>query len=155
MNKNLLLKLINYWPPYLGAGIRVNWIDPGFKSVDVVMKLRSWNTNYLGVHFGGSLYSMVDPFLVLMLIKNLGEEYIVWDKAASIRFKKPGKGRVRAEFRLTQEEIDSIRMKADQDPKVEPVFKVSILDDLGEVVAEVEKTLFVCRKDKRRSSVLA
>lgn len=129
----------------------MNWIDPGFKSVDVVMKLRSWNTNYLGVHFGGSLYSMVDPFLVLMLIKNLGEEYIVWDKAASIRFKKPGKGRVRAEFRLTQEEIDSIRTKADQDPKVEPVFKVSILDDFGEVVAEVEKTLFVCRKDKRRS----
>ena len=76
------------------------------------MKLRFWNRNYVGTHYGGSLYSMADPFYMLMLMENLGRDYIVWDKAASIRFRKPGKGRVKAEFRLTDAQLDDIREKA-------------------------------------------
>ena len=91
-------RLINLWPPFLGAGIRVTRIAPGWREVDVEMKLRRWNRNYVGTHYGGSLYSMADPFFMLMLIENLGREYIVWDKSASIRFRKPGKGVVRAEL---------------------------------------------------------
>jgi hypothetical protein len=97
--KSTLLKWMSYWPPFFGAGIRIREISDDFTYVRVEMKLRFWNRNYVGTHFGGSLYSMVDPFYMLMLIENLGRDYIVWDKSASIRFLKPGRGRVSAEFR--------------------------------------------------------
>jgi len=107
---------------------------------------RFWNTNYVGVHFGGSLSAMTDPFYMLMLIENLGPKFIVWDKAASIRFRKPAKGTVRAEFRLTEEQIDEVRKAAETQAKVEPVFVVEIKNREGEVVAEVERTLHVRKK---------
>jgi hypothetical protein len=89
---------------------------------------------------------MTDPFYMLMLIELLGNEYIVWDKAASIRFRKPGTGTVRAEFRLTEEQIDGVRRAAEVQAKVEPVFVVRIKDSSGDVVAEVERTLHVRKK---------
>jgi len=147
MIKPWVLKLINFWPPFLGSGIRVKKISPNLTSVDVEMKMRFWNKNYVGSHYGGSLFSMTDPFLMLMLINNLGQDYIVWDKVASIRFKKPGKGTVRAHFQITPEEIESIRLQADQGAKVEPVFQVLVVDESGAVVAEVKKTLYVRRKN--------
>jgi hypothetical protein len=146
MKRAWMLKLINWYPPYLGAGIRVRRVAPDFTSVEVEMKLRFWNRNYVGTQFGGSLYAMTDPFYMLMLMENLGRDYIVWDKAATIRFKKPGKGRVRARFELPREQIDAIRAEADRGVKVEPVFQVNVLDDSGTLIAEVEKTLYVRRK---------
>ena len=148
MARHLLLKLMSLWPPFLGAGIRVNRISRDFTEVDVEMKLGIWNRNYVGVHFGGSLYAMTDPFYMLMLMENLGHEYIVWDKAATIRFKRPGRGRVRAEFRLTRDQIEAIRARADREAKVEPVFQVRVIDSEGMLVAEVDKTLYVRRKDR-------
>ncbi len=142
--------MINLWPPFVGAGIRVKKIAEDFTSVDVEMKLRFWNKNYVGTHFGGSLYAMTDPFYMLILMENLGKDYIVWDKAADIRFKKPGKGRLKAHFNISKEKIAEIKAAADTDPKVEPQFKVEIRDEHGDVVAEVNKTLYVCRKDKYR-----
>lgn len=148
MAKHLLRKLMSLWPPFLGAGIRVKRINRDFTEVDVEMTLRVWNQNYVGVHFGGSLYAMTDPFYMLMLMENLGREYIVWDKAATVRFKRPGRGRVRAAFRITREQIDTIRAQADREAKVEPVFQVRVIDGEGTLVAEVEKTLYVRRKDR-------
>ena len=148
MKKRLLLRSINAWPPFLGAGIRVTRM--GSKAIDVEMKLRFWNRNYVGTHFGGSLYSMTDPFFMLMLLDNLGPEYLVWDKAATIRFKKPGRGKVRAEFRLSDEQIDEIR-RAAANGKTEPTFVVQVKDEAGEVVAEVEKVLWVKRKGARQN----
>src|SRR5437868_13852984 len=82
---------VNLWPPFLGAGIRVKRIASDMKAIDVEMKLRWWNANYVGTHFGGSLFAMTDAFYMLMLMANLGRDYIVWDRAASIRYRKPGK----------------------------------------------------------------
>jgi len=141
-----LRRLVNFWPPFLGAGIRVRHIAPDMKSIDVEMKLRFWNANYVGTHFGGSLFAMTDPFYMLMLMANLGREYIVWDKAASIRYKKPGKGTVRAEFRLADSQIEDIREKLNTLPKYEPVFSVEVKDEAGVVIAEVEKLLHVRKK---------
>ncbi len=152
MKKSTLLRLMSFWPPYLGAGVRVTHIAPDFTSVSVEMRLRFWNRNYVGTHFGGSLYAMADPFLMLMLIENLGKDYIVWDKAATIRFKRPGRGTVRAHFRLEREQIESIRASADQNAKIEPEFRVQVLDESGAVVAEIEKVLYVRRKRVERSS---
>jgi hypothetical protein len=150
MKKTWLLRLINFWPPYLGSGVKVIHISPDVRSIEVRMDLKFWNRNYVGVHFGGSLYAMTDPFFMLMMMENLGSEYIVWDKAAAIRFRKPGKGRVYAKFSLAQEDIDSVKAAADNGPKAEPIFTVCVLDGAGDVVAEVEKTLYVRRKDRKK-----
>jgi acyl-coenzyme A thioesterase PaaI-like protein len=141
-----LRRLVNLWPPFLGAGIRIKRIAPDMKSVDVEMKLRWWNANYVGTHFGGSLFAMTDPFYMLMLMANLGRNYIVWDKAASIRYRKPGKGTVRAEFRLTEAQLSNIREKLETLPKYEPMFSVEVKDEQGTVIAEVEKLLHVRKK---------
>jgi acyl-coenzyme A thioesterase PaaI-like protein len=144
-----LRRTINFYPPYLGAGVRVTHIAADFRRIEVEMPLRLYNRNYVGTHFGGSLYSMVDPFYMLMLINILGPDYIVWDKAANIRFKRPGKGVMKAVFELTEEKIAEIRAAADTQPKVEPLFQVLIRDEGGNVVAEVDKLLYVKKKEKK------
>lgn len=138
--------VMNLWPPFLGAGIRVKRLDPDWKALDVEMKLRFWNSNFVGTHYGGSLYSMTDPFYMLMLIANLGGAYIVWDKSASIRFRKPGKGTMFASFRLSDEQIDGIRESLKEQDKIEPTFVVQVKDGSGEVIAEIQKVLHVRRK---------
>jgi len=139
--------LMNVWPPFLGAGIRVTRLQPDWKAVDVEMKFHRWNSNYVGTHYGGSLYSMADPFYMLMLIENLGRNYIVWDKSARIRFKKPGKGTVSASFRLSDLEIEEIRETLKTEEKIDRVFFVEVKDESGAVVAEVEKLIYIRRKD--------
>jgi hypothetical protein len=146
-----LRRWINLWPPFLGAGIRVKYIAPDMKAVAVEMKLRFWNANYVGTHFGGSLFAMTDAFYMLMLMANLGHDYMVWDKAASIRYRKPGKGTVRAEFRLSDGQIEDIREKLKTLPKYEPVLSVEVKDQVGVVIAEVEKVLHVRKKQLESS----
>jgi len=168
MTRNVLLKLlggpndshalrrgINLWPPFLGAGIRVKHIASDMMSIDVEMKLRWWNANYVGTQFGGSLFAMTDAFYMLMLISKLGRDYIVWDKAASIRYRKPGRGTVRAEFRLTQAQLDDIREKLKTLPKYEPKFLIEVKDEQGTVIAEVEKLLHVRRKESVPPDLIA
>jgi hypothetical protein len=142
-----LLRVMSFYPPYLGAGIRVK-ASPDLRTFEVRMKLHLWNRNYLGTQFGGSLYSMCDPFFVLILSTALGGRYVVWDKTATIRFRRPGRGTVTATFHIPQETVDEIRAAADDGGKVEPTFQVNLLDEQGEVVAEVEKLLYVRRKDE-------
>jgi len=144
--KRHLRRWMNLWPPFLGAGIRVTRLDPDWRAVDVEMKLRFWNRNYVGTHYGGSLYSMTDPFYMLMLIENLGRDYIVWDKSANIRFRRPGRGRVTAQFRLTHEQIDGIRRQLESAEKIEPTFTVEVKDDSGEMIAIVEKIVQIRRR---------
>jgi hypothetical protein len=144
--KRHLRWMLNLYPPFVGAGIRVTRWDADSRQVDVEMKLRFWNRNYVGTHYGGSLYSMTDPFYMLMLIEILGPEYVVWDKAATIRFRKPGKGTVLTHFELTQQQIDGIREALVTQPKVEPTFVVEVRDRDGTLVAEVEKVLHIRKK---------
>jgi acyl-coenzyme A thioesterase PaaI-like protein len=146
MTADKLKRRIRFYPPYLGAGVRVTHISDDFRTVKVEMPLRFYNKNYVGTHFGGSLYAMCDPFYMLMLIQILGPGYIVWDKAASIRFKKPGKGLVKATFTIPEERIAEIRAGADSQPKVEPEFHVTVTDENGNVVAEIDKLLYVRKK---------
>ena len=106
---NLLRIIINLWGPFLGAGIKITKISADYRLVKVSMKLTWFNTNYVGTHFGGSIYAMTDPFYMFILIKNLGNNYVVWDKAAQINFLKPGRGTLHATFTMTKEEIKHIR----------------------------------------------
>jgi len=113
--KRHLRWLINLWPPFLGAGIRVTRLQPDWKAIDVEMKLRFWNANYVGTHFGGSLYAMTDPFYMLMLIENLGSDYVV-GQIRERPFPTTGKGQgvrclssVRSADRRTASGIENAR----------------------------------------------
>jgi hypothetical protein len=151
-SSHALRRWINLWPPFLGAGIRVKRIQPDMKAVDVELKLRFWNANYVGTHFGGSLFAMTDAFYMLMLMANLGRDYIVWDKAATIRYRKPGRGTVRAEFRLSDSQIEDIREKLETLPKYEPIFLMEVKDEAGVVIAEVDKVLHIRKKQAAEPS---
>jgi hypothetical protein len=141
-----LRQTIRYYPPLLFAGIWVRRISRNVREIDVEMKLRWWNANYVGTHYGGSLYSMTDPFYMLILLQNLGRNYIVWDKAATIRFRKPGRGKVSAQFRLSEAQLEEVRRTLETQEKFEPVYTVEVKDESGEVVAVVEKVLYIRKK---------
>ena len=146
-----LRAIIRFWPPLMGAGIRVTRWDRDWRAVDVRMKLRWWNRNFVGTHYGGSLYSMADPFYMLMLITNLGRDYVVWDKAATIRFRKPGRGTMYAKFRLSEAQLAEIRSALESVERLEPEFTVEIKDDAGVVIAEVKKLLHVRKRTAKEA----
>lgn len=150
-----LFRFMNWWPPLLGAGIKVRWADADFRAVDVEMRLSRWNKNFMGAHYGGSLYSMTDPFYAVMVYKNLGPGHVVWDKAASIRYWKPGRGTVRAEFRLTAERVAEIRAVIESEDRAEPRFAVEIKDGDGDVVSEVERVLYCAKAHVHEARVAA
>jgi hypothetical protein len=152
MTARKLKRLLRFYAPYLGAGVRVTHIADDFLTAHVEMPLRFYNRNYVGTHFGGSLYSMCDPFYMLMLINILGPDYIVWDKSAAIRFKRPGKGTVKAVFEIPAERVAEIKAAADSMGKVEPQFQVLVMDEEGQIVAEIDKLLYVRRKMQDKKS---
>jgi len=146
MNPRLLRWLLNIYPPYLGAGVRVTHVAADWRRIDVEMPLRFFNRNYVGTHFGGSLYSMVDPHAMLLLIQCLGRDYIVWDRAATIDFVKPGRGTVKARIEIDDAMLDDIRQHTDAGDRSLPELRLSIRDAEGQVVANVTKRLYVKRK---------
>ena len=139
--------LFNFWPPFRGAGVRVREIAPDFRSATVELRMGFFNRNYVGTHFGGSLFAMTDPFFMIMMMKNLGPEYLVWDKAGTVRFLKPARGTVTARFTLPVERIEEARQATSSGARHEPRITVEIVDAAGVTVADVEKTLYI-RKNK-------
>jgi acyl-coenzyme A thioesterase PaaI-like protein len=148
--QRLLARIINVYPPFLGAGIRVRQSKAEPYTVISSMTLRPWNRNLFGTHFGGSLYAMCDPFFALILARHLGAGYVVWDRSASIEFLRPGRGIVRATFHIPPDEIAKIRERADEGEKVEPRLVAEVVGEDGEVVARVEKRLYVRRARTER-----
>ena len=146
LRQKFLDRLINFYGPYVGAGVKLTEMSKDFRHAKVKMPLTFYNKNYMGTQFGGSLYSMTDPWYMLMMIKNLGKNYIVWDKAAAIRFKKPGRGTVYAEFTLTQADIDEVKAYVEENTKMDKTFKVEIRDDSGTLIAEVDKVIYIRKK---------
>jgi acyl-coenzyme A thioesterase PaaI-like protein len=138
-----LLRLMRFYPPFIGAGIRVTEVAEDLRTIVVEMDLTAWNRNYVGTHFGGSLYAMCDPFYMFMVIQALGPDHVVWDKTASIDFLQPGRGRVSARFELTEERLGQIRAEVAQQGKSHPRFEVDVRDQDGDVVARVGKVLSV------------
>ena len=146
MNATLLRRGMNMWPPFWGAGIKVKEISQDYRRVVVRLKLGLTNRNSMGVHFGGSLFSMTDPFFMIMIQENLGKAYTVWDQAAKIEFIKPGTGTVRAEFSLTQDEVNELITKSESGEKVLRDFVVEVKNSQGELVCRVTKTIYVRKK---------
>jgi acyl-coenzyme A thioesterase PaaI-like protein len=137
---------LNLWPPFLFAGIHVAAIGDDFRSARVELRMRPWNRNYVGTHFGGSLFAMTDPFWMLLALHALGDGYIVWDKAATIAFEKPGRGTVHADFVLDDATLQALRADAAGGDKVLRWFDTPVRDASGDMVAMVRKQLYVRRK---------
>jgi len=148
-----LRKGMKWWPPFLGAGIRVQSFSDDFRDAVVELKLGRLNRNAVGTQFGGSLYSMTDPFFAIMLMHNLGDRYLVWDKSGSIEYVAPGRGTVHARFVLTEERIAEIRAQAEGGEKVLPEFQVEVRHNSDDtLVALVRKTLYVRLKPRHRQA---
>jgi acyl-coenzyme A thioesterase PaaI-like protein len=137
----------NLFPAYRGAGGRVRYISSDWREIRVEIPL-SWRTrNYVGTIYGGSMYGAVDPIYMLMLIKILGPEYVIWDKAANIRFRKPGRDSLFATFEIGDDEIGEIKQLADVQKSVDRIYNLELKDKSGVVHAQIEKTLYIARKE--------
>ncbi len=130
-----------FFGPYLGAHISVHRIDS--YTIETRMPLVPNNRNYVGTHFGGSLYAMCDPFYMFLLIEHLGPDYIVWDKGARIDFQRPGKGLVRARFHIPESEIDDIRSEVEARRKTIRLYTCRVVDEEDSVVTKIEKELYI------------
>lgn len=150
--KKYLLSIWNFWPPFFGAGIKIKSRSQDWRKMVVELKLRPWTSNYVGTQFGGSMFAMTDAFYMVMLLRNLGSDYWVWDQSASIRFLKPGKTHLTAEFELDAKTLDEIRLTLTTQPKMHWQRTVHIKDLYGEIVAEVDKVIYIKRKGTSSSS---
>jgi hypothetical protein len=137
--------LWNFWPPFVGAGITVNYVSDDLLYAKMRLKRRPWTKNLVGVHFGGSIFAMTDPMYMALLINKLGPDYIVWDKSSFIRYRKPGRTDLWAEFRITLDDIEEIKSRLQSCDKIDWQRDVLVKDDLGETVAEVRKVIHVRR----------
>lgn len=150
MSPTALRWLFNAWPPFLASGIHVTALGADWRHAEVELRMRPWNRNYVGTHFGGSLFAMTDPFWMILVMRALGPDYVVWDKAGDIEFVKPGRGTVRCRFDLTDAVLEALRADAAGGDKVLRWFEVPVVDAGGDVVARVRKQLYVRLKPRAR-----
>ena len=143
---------LNAWPPFWGAGIKIETLSDDFRFCRVTLKRRWWNANANGTQTGGSMFAMTDPIYPLMLMGHFKNRYYVWDKAGSINYVKPGKGELMAEFKLTDSMLASIEAATRCGSKHFPEFDVAVQDSGGDLVAQVKRTLYVRAKPEHRSS---
>ena len=131
---------------YRGTGARVRYVAPDWSEIRLDLPL-SWRTrNYVGTIFGGSMYAAVDPIYMLMLIRRLGPDFIVWDKAATIQFKKPGRQTLHARFVVNDEELAAIRTALESQRSVDRTYVVELVDGSGTICATVEKLIYVRKR---------
>ena len=150
MKASYLRRIMNLWPPFWAAGIRVRHIADDYSEVRVRMKLHWFNRNYVKTHFGGSLFAMVDPFYMLMYMNRIGKEYVVWDKAASIEFVRPGRGTVSARFVLDEGMLARAREEAADGSPALIDHWIEIVDEEGKTVARSVRTLYFRLKPRYR-----
>lgn len=110
------------------------------------MTLRWYNRNYVGTHFGGSLFAMTDPWFMLMLMQILGKDYVVWDSKAAINFIKPGTGKVSCHFHISDSMLKEIKNKTQSGDKFLPEYEVHIRDQEGDIVATIKKEIYIRKK---------
>lgn len=149
IRNNLLkkhLKLVNYWPPFLGAGIKIKEVNQDRTRFLITLRLTQRNKNLYGTQFGGSLYAMTDPFYAFILVLNLGDDYIVWDKSAHIEFIKPGRSKVFADINISAERIEKIKAEISEIGKSTYTFETNITDKDQNVIAIVSKEVYIRKK---------
>ncbi|MDQ7988279.1 MAG: DUF4442 domain-containing protein [Candidatus Dactylopiibacterium sp.] len=136
----------NWHPAYRRTGGRVDYVAPDLSHIRVSLGLRRSTRNMVGSIFGGSIFAVTDGPHPFMLIWALGPDYIVWDKSASIRFRKPGMKTLYADFHIPPEEVERIRAQLTEAPELDCNYLVELRDADGIVHAQVERTLYIAHK---------
>jgi uncharacterized protein DUF4442 len=136
----------NLFPAYFGTGARIVYIASDWREVRVELPLSIRTRNYVGTIFGGSMYGAVDPIYMIMLIYLLGRDYVVWDRAATIRFRKPGRDTLYASFAIDDAELDAIRAAAAGGEAIDRTYTVDLVDRHGTVHAQIEKVIYIRRR---------
>jgi len=149
LKANTLRRIMNLWPPFLFSGIRLTRVSEDYREAEVQLKKHWYNQNYVGVHFGGSLFAMTDACYMVMLLQVLGKGYYVWDRRATIDYVKPGRGTLTAKFSVTDAKLKEILDHTASGEKYLPEFVVEIMDAEGDVVARVVKTIYIKKKPAR------
>ena len=144
-----LIKFWNFWPPFLFTGIKILKIDPDFKHIQAKLKFRKWNANYIGTQYGGSIYSLTDPFYMLMLMKNLGPAYKVVDKSAMIYYFRPGKTDLTADFQLLDDDLNRIKQTLETKHKMEWHKEIAVKDTSNTLIAKVIKVIHIQKVNPR------
>ena len=148
----VMRRLINCWPPFFLTGIRITRLDQDFCYCKIELKSRPWTKNINRTQYGGSMFSMTDPIYPLMLMGVLGNQYYVWDRQAEINFLQPGKGKLTAEFYLTEDRLQQIIQATAEGDKYFPQFRIDVKDQEGSIVCEVLRTVYVRKKTQYRPS---
>ena len=137
---------LNWYPMYFGTGGKILFWSSDWREVHIRLRRNIWTYNYVGTIFGGSMFSATDPFYMVMLLRILGSQYVVWDKAANIRFRKPGRSTLYARFDITDEQLAIIREAVTAHGQTEHTFRIQWLDKNGVVHAELERLCYVADK---------
>ena len=132
---------------YAGTGGRVTYIASDWREMRVEVPLSFWTRNIVGTIFGGSMFGATDPMFMFMLMKILGKDYIVWDKAGSIRFKKPGRSTLYGQFVIAESDLQEIHAALVDQPKTERTFQANLVDKNGEIHATIERLIHIRRKE--------
>lgn len=139
--------IFNVWPALVGTGGRVTHASEDWTELDVRLPL-TWRTrNYVGTIFGGSIYAATDPYAMLMLMRQLGDEYVVWDKGARIAFKRPGDRTLYARFRIGPDVVSEIKRQVDEQNKLDWTYSLDLKDEDGRIYATIDKQLYIAKKD--------
>lgn len=148
----------NLSPMYRRSTARVSEISDDLHYVKVTIPINYKNKNYVGSIFGGSLYSATDPIFMIQLINILGNDYVVWDKSACIKFKRPVREKVFVEFILSEEDIAQIKQDVKAKGEIDVEKTIQIKNDNGTVFSEVHKIVYVADKafykEKRQKRAL-
>lgn len=144
----------NLYPCYFGTGARITYIANNWREIRLKVPLTPRTRNYVGTIFGGSMYGAIDPIYMIMLIRSLGKEYVVWDKAATIRFRKPGRSTLFAHFTLDEAELHEIRQTLQTEESLDRVYTVSLVDAEGSIHATIEKTIYIRRGSQQKAGKL-
>lgn len=136
----------NIFPVYRGTGGRVKYIRHDYRAITVCIPL-NWRTrNYVGTIYGGSMFGATDPMYMLMLMENLGKDYVVWDKAGSIRFRRPAKETLYAHFEIDQALLDDIKTEVALQQETNREFEIQLKDHTGKVYAHITRTVYIADK---------
>ena len=139
--------LMNVAPCIRASGGRVVELSRDFRRLRVKLRLTWLTRNLVGTIYGGSMYSAIDPFYMLMLMRILGREYIVWDKSCTIRFKRPARETLFADFNISDQMLTQVREEVERHGEGTFAWPVTLQSSSGTVFVEFEKVLYVAKKD--------
>lgn len=143
--------LFNISPMYRSTGGRLVRVSNDLMHIKIKLPLTYKTKNYVGTLYGGHMYSAVDGIYMVQLMNILGKAYVIWDKAATIRFRKPGNQTLFAEFTITAELLQEIKREIKNQQEKDFILKVNLVDSSGIVYAEIEKVIYIADRNYYRN----